>query len=378
MDLDCTEALALAPSFLPPTEAVFGRASKDRSHWLYTAAVPKRLEFVDPVDGEMLLELRTNGGQTVFPGSTHETGETIEWNDDNDPAPVDPEQLTLAARRLAAACLLARAAPASDRHTYLLYVCGALVRGLGRDGAAAILGPVGRQVLGNLYTKAEGDRLLDDTVRRLAAGEPVPGWPKLAERIGDQRCGKIKVWLGIDDAKPQAQPDQWPEPIDILADPVLTGVATVDETCLPKSILDLAKAEGLRLQVDPCHIAALAIGACSAVVSDDWRVRLKVKDQGWTQHPSVWVAVVAESGRKKMDSFRSATRGVFLIEQKMRGEFIRTWQNTRKHTKNGRRCRRIAVVKNPSQPAEVRLATDDFTIEVLSDYCSRAEGALPV
>ena len=171
----------------------------------------------------MLLELRTNGGQTVFPGSTHETGESIEWHDDNDPAPVDPEQLNLAARRLAAASQLARAAPASDRHTYLLYVCGALVRGLGRDGAAAILGPVGRQVLGNLYTKAEGDRLLDDTVRRLAAGEPVPGWPKLAERIGDQRCGKIKVWLGIDEAKPQAQPDQWPEPLDIIGAPELVG-----------------------------------------------------------------------------------------------------------------------------------------------------------
>jgi hypothetical protein len=113
------------------------------------------------------------------------------------------------------------------------------------------------------------------------------------------------------------KPIEWPEPIDILADPQLTGLATVDETCLPESILALARAEGARLQVDPCHIAALTIGACSAVLSDDWRVQLKVNDQGWTQHPVIWVAVVAESGRKKTDSFRSATRGIFKIEAKL-------------------------------------------------------------
>src|SRR5690606_32784070 len=37
VDLDCAEAIALAPMFLPPT-ATFGRLSKPRSHWLYIAA----------------------------------------------------------------------------------------------------------------------------------------------------------------------------------------------------------------------------------------------------------------------------------------------------------------------------------------------------
>ena len=31
-----------------------------------------------------------------------------------------------------------------------------------------------------------------------------------------------------------SQPIEWPEPIDILADPQLTGLATVDATCLPR------------------------------------------------------------------------------------------------------------------------------------------------
>jgi len=35
VDLDCNEALALAPAFLPTTAAIFGRRSKPHSHWLY-------------------------------------------------------------------------------------------------------------------------------------------------------------------------------------------------------------------------------------------------------------------------------------------------------------------------------------------------------
>jgi hypothetical protein len=35
VDLDCVEAIAIAPYILPRTEAIFGRASKRASHWLY-------------------------------------------------------------------------------------------------------------------------------------------------------------------------------------------------------------------------------------------------------------------------------------------------------------------------------------------------------
>lgn len=196
-DLDCREAVVLAGSFLPPTDSVFGRAGKGSSHRLYVSALPKVVQFVDPDDGEMLLELRSNGGQTVFPGSTHESGELIEWVDDDDPAEVDPQQLVTSASRLAAACVLARAAPCSDRHNFLLAASGALVRGLGRDGAAEILHPVARVILGNKYRKSAGESLLNDTARKLADDEPVSGWPMLAERIGDKRCRKLQEWLGV-------------------------------------------------------------------------------------------------------------------------------------------------------------------------------------
>ena len=172
------------------------------------------------------------------------------------------------------------------------------------------------------------------------------------------------------------KPIEWPEPIDILADPQLTGLATVDETSLPKSILKLAVAEGARLQVDPCHIAALTIGACSAVLSDDWRVQLKVNDTGWTQHPSIWVAVIAESGRKKTDSFRSATRGIFKIERKLREEHEKTMAKYMEERKKWEALPKKDRGPEPKPPAEVRLATDDFTPEVLCDLLQTSNKVL--
>src|SRR2546422_6374111 len=51
-DLDCAEALHLAPAFLPPTGSCFGRTSKRRSHWLYVVTTAVGTEkFIDS-DGD--------------------------------------------------------------------------------------------------------------------------------------------------------------------------------------------------------------------------------------------------------------------------------------------------------------------------------------
>src|SRR5258708_10493202 len=62
VDLDCIEAIALANLYLPPTYAVFGRASKPRSHRLYVAPGAFYTAFADPLaGGDTLLELRSDG-----------------------------------------------------------------------------------------------------------------------------------------------------------------------------------------------------------------------------------------------------------------------------------------------------------------------------
>lgn len=61
IDLDCPEAVSLAPHFLPDTLAIFGRASKVRSHYLYYSEI-RQAKYKAP-DGKMLLELRSDGAQ---------------------------------------------------------------------------------------------------------------------------------------------------------------------------------------------------------------------------------------------------------------------------------------------------------------------------
>ena len=92
---------------LPASNNVFGRASKPCSHWLYSSRLANKiakagLQFRDAGDGAMMLELRIGGlnkegrvlgAQSVFPGSTHTSGETIEWDRDGAPVTIDDDEL---------------------------------------------------------------------------------------------------------------------------------------------------------------------------------------------------------------------------------------------------------------------------------------------
>jgi hypothetical protein len=106
VDLDHPLAVKLGPLFLPTTGAVFGRAGKPRSHWIFRVSAPvntKQHEWKNPATkkAEMIVELRSTGGQTVFPGSVHESGEPIEWQEGGEPAVVSPDELVAAVERIA-------------------------------------------------------------------------------------------------------------------------------------------------------------------------------------------------------------------------------------------------------------------------------------
>lgn len=118
VDLDCAEAVQLAPLVLAPTWT-YGRPSKPRSHWLYT--VPGGADFrkyVDRAGGQpvTMLELRSSRDegrlQSVLPPSTHEGGEAIRWSEDADaseaPRVMDAEHLCGLVDKLAVATLYAR------------------------------------------------------------------------------------------------------------------------------------------------------------------------------------------------------------------------------------------------------------------------------
>ena len=67
VDLDCPEAVAIAPYLLPKTGAIFGRASKRASHQLYLTDLSSTfdsaaVQLKEHKTKGMLLELRIGGG----------------------------------------------------------------------------------------------------------------------------------------------------------------------------------------------------------------------------------------------------------------------------------------------------------------------------
>ncbi len=112
VDLDSPEAVMLAPKYLPPTGAKFGHKSKPNSHWLYRAMGQASKRFSPPRSfthsdqRNMIVEIRSTGAQTVFPGSTHPSGEEIEWMSVEEPALVAKEHLEQSVIELYEAALL--------------------------------------------------------------------------------------------------------------------------------------------------------------------------------------------------------------------------------------------------------------------------------
>jgi hypothetical protein len=203
VDLDVSEAIAIAPYLLPPTEAVFGRISKRASHRLYvtdlsatadTAAIRLRAP-----NRATLLELRiggNKGAQTVFPGSVHETGEPIAWESNGEPTVADGGDLHARVKRVAAACLIARNWPvAGSRHDAALALGGFLSRaGLTENEIKLIV---------EAATRAAGDpewrdrvQAAKDATRAHIAGKPAGGFSKLTEFIDETAVRKISEWLG--------------------------------------------------------------------------------------------------------------------------------------------------------------------------------------
>lgn len=208
VDLDCPEGLVLASSFLPPTASRFGRASKRASHWLYLADPLVSTEKFEDAGGAMLVELRSTGAQTVFPPSTHPTGEVIAWDEDGEPARVDGAALRQAVAELAVACLLARHWPAQGaRHDAALAVAGFLVRGGLDEGRAAVIVQGAARAAGDEEWRDRRSDVLS-TVTRLSAGEPVVGGPTLAQLLagdGAKVVATIRRWLRLhraDDDRP--------------------------------------------------------------------------------------------------------------------------------------------------------------------------------
>lgn len=112
IDLDTPLAVTLGDALLPPTDFIYGRSSHPGSHRFYRVEgdAGKTVQFKHPDTGEMLIEYRANGAQSVVPGSYHkDTGEIIRFEDsgNGEPSMADRAALLRVCGLIAVACVFA-------------------------------------------------------------------------------------------------------------------------------------------------------------------------------------------------------------------------------------------------------------------------------
>ncbi|WP_273843177.1 AAA family ATPase [Rubrobacter calidifluminis] len=191
IDLDAEKVLKIAPRFLPPT-LTSGRDSRPHSHWWYCSPGAASRDWKAP-DGAKLVELRSTGRQTVVPPSVHPSGERYVWHG-GELQEIGAEELHRRCRELATAALIARHVPphrdagGGGRHEFALALAGFLLRP-GRLDAELVekLLLAAWDAAGfpdeRARREAHGDiqRIVSDTARKIAAGDPATGGPALEE-----------------------------------------------------------------------------------------------------------------------------------------------------------------------------------------------------
>jgi hypothetical protein len=185
VDLDSAEAVKIAFWFLPAT-LTSGRKSRPHSHCWYVAPGAESADWKDS-DGKKLVELRSNGRQTLVAPSTHPDGDEYVWHSEAGlrMAEVPAAELKERCRELATAALIARhVSPEGSRHDYAMALAGFVLRG-GRMGTNLAL-----KTLKAAWHAADADSrealrdlegIVSDTAENLEAGEPVVGGPTLEE-----------------------------------------------------------------------------------------------------------------------------------------------------------------------------------------------------
>jgi AAA domain/Bifunctional DNA primase/polymerase, N-terminal len=205
VDLDCVEAVAIAPYVLPKTNAIFGRPSKRASHWLYTTdlavtAEVAALQLRHPITKEMLIELRIGGdkgAQTVFPGSVHEEDEAITWEASGEPAAVDGDDLRQRVRAIAAYSLIARHWPQPNigaRHDAARVLGGFLSRAGKSSAEIKYIAEAIARAIGDPEPRDRRDAA-KDAAEAHRKGMKTYGLRAMRETFGTEVADKVAEWL---------------------------------------------------------------------------------------------------------------------------------------------------------------------------------------
>jgi Bifunctional DNA primase/polymerase, N-terminal len=210
-DLDFDDAVAVtAYRIIDPRElhgaAVFHHA--DRPHLIVKAAGVSTRRF-KRADGTVLLELRGEGAQTVFPPSVHADGLPYQWTHDREPCEVDPSRLLTIALMVATAAYASEFWTGGSRHDLALALAGFLARRIDAADVSVVIKAAA--LTAGDEEAIDRVRAAETTVERLRRGEPVSGLPTL-DTLAPDLARALATWWGAivcpDHGEERTEPEQ--------------------------------------------------------------------------------------------------------------------------------------------------------------------------
>jgi Protein of unknown function (DUF3987) len=160
--------------------------------------------------------------------------------------------------------------------------------------------------------------------------------------------------------------DEWPEPLDFLADHDLTGTPTLRTDHLPDAIAPFVFDVARRMGVDPAVVALSALVSLASVISEDWCLQPKQYDYDWTENARIWGAIVGDPSMLKTPIIKAVTAPIDRLEVAARQEHadaMRRYKLEMKQWKdNG-----ANPESEPTMPRLDRYMVEGTTIEALSE-----------
>lgn len=301
VDLDCREAVVLADLYLPSGAAIAGRESNPRSHWFYWVSSPIKTRRFKSDCGATLVELRSDGAQTLLPPSKHPSGEWYEWSSDLSFASVDGSELMIACSCLAAASLLAQSyPPLGSRHEYALHMAGLLAKA-GLTSVQVI--ETVRRIAQQKGDEEVADRVraAEETAAKVAAGETVSGLAGLAEHLTPKAIERVRKWLNCDDTQTLlTEPLQLGLPAS--AKPPLKG----DIDLLYGPVGDLVRHVAEHTEADPVGIYFHLLAMLSAAVGHRYYLPIS----GPPTYLNLMVLIVGASAHGRKGTAKRVATGI--------------------------------------------------------------------
>ncbi len=192
-DLDFDDEVALkAYRALAPKElsdaAVFQHAG--RPHFIVRSTGVATRSF-KRADRSVLLELRGEGAQTVFPPSMHPDGLPYVWVKDCEPCEVDAQRLEKMAAEIATTAYSSEFWTQGSRHELALALSGFLARRLTEKEVLDVITAVATVATDDEFPDRRA--AVESTIRRVYSGEPVVGLPTL-DTLASELARALSSW----------------------------------------------------------------------------------------------------------------------------------------------------------------------------------------